>query len=390
MVDATLLAYYSGDTVSGATIPDEIGSNDAAGELLSQAPVDPGMLGSGAIAVGAGGRIELPVSLFTSPWGISFWLSADTASAGGQPTLFNGGQWDCYEYGGIWYTSLSGGTPSSKAGSLPSSPVLVTIGYSPGWIQVEMSDGQSFVAFGSPGTPTYQILLNYMTSLSSYYSLPGKVSQLAIWDGMLSADQKTSLLTQSPLVVAGLEQPQAPTISPPVVTAGTRWRLTLTGAANGTTDALLPAASVQARLRSGSPSYLSAVIPYTGALADAITARPDGELVLEHLAVLSGGSETATEVCRVTLETIQPVISATSGSINLVGHKQTTNSSPTSHAIRPTITSGQTTTRVWSCADCDPAIRPGDTVTYNGQSLTASLISLQITPGSLQVQYSEG
>lgn len=163
------------------------------------------------------------------------------------------------------------------------------------------------------------------------------------------------------------------------------FRLTLTGAPNGLADVELPLVNVNARLRSGADSYLQATLPYTTDIANSVSARPDGDLRLDHIARSSDGSEVVTTVCTVALETIQPSRGVNSRSIVLVGHRQSTNSTPASHAIRSlSLQTGATVTAIMP--GFDPLIRPADTVTTEGVTILVETVSVQAARSNIQTQ----
>ncbi len=74
-----------------------------------------------------------------------------------------------------------------------------------------------------------------------------------------------------------------------------RFYCTLTGGQDGQDDYVSPVKNFQCRLRSGQPSYLSCVFPYSQALVDVITARPNAQVVVE-MAFVVNGAETLREV----------------------------------------------------------------------------------------------
>jgi hypothetical protein len=95
---------------------------------------------------------------------------------------------------------------------------------------------------------------------------------------------------------------------------------TLTGAADGEADAVLPIQSFQARKRDGEDTYVSAVIPGIDYL-DEISDRPNGQIVIE-MAYFSGGSELLREeILRVDLENVRYDKGARSRAVTISGHR---------------------------------------------------------------------
>lgn len=165
----------------------------------------------------------------------------------------------------------------------------------------------------------------------------------------------------------------------PVITA-VHYTLILTGAADSLPDLVLPMSSFQGRLRSGSPSYLSVVIPAAAQYSDAIDARPNGQLVVSRGDRWTDGLIQVTEIARVNLETIRLDQGARSYSATLSGHRQTTNSAPKAVALAGAqVRSVASGLRRYRCA-LDNSLRAGDTAEINGESFTAREISYTVGP----------
>lgn len=109
-----------------------------------------------------------------------------------------------------------------------------------------------------------------------------------------------------------------------VYVSGQVYLLTLTGTADSLPDITLSMSSWQARVRSGTQSFLQVVVPSLTALAD-IESRPNADLVIEGGILLSDGAiiERA-ELARVNFDTLRYDQGARSASITLTGYKQTT------------------------------------------------------------------
>ena len=159
------------------------------------------------------------------------------------------------------------------------------------------------------------------------------------------------------------------------------WGLTLTGSADATTDAVLPVSYVNARLRSGSQSYLQVTIPYTVANAADVTARQNGDLQLTYKD--SSGEHAVVDVA---LETIQISRGQQSAAIVLTGHRQSTNSSPTSHTVVPLSFQTGSTATTAIIPGYNPDIKPGDDVTAFGTTYTLNTVSVQAQPTSVTTQ----
>ncbi len=206
----------------------------------------------------------------------------------------------------------------------------------------------------------------------------------------LDADQTTGKLFavgESPSAVHELQlyDPDAPVVVPAAVVYGQWFYLTLTGGADATTDIMLPCSSINARLRSGAPSYLQVVIPYTADYASAVAARPNGDLRLEF----DDTGETTT-VATVSLETIQESRGIPSGSIVLTGHRQSTNSSPNSHTINVQSLQIGTHSPVAIMPGYNPTIKPADDITAASSTYTVDTVMLQASAqrGGISMQTS--
>lgn len=168
------------------------------------------------------------------------------------------------------------------------------------------------------------------------------------------------------------------------------FKLTLTGAADGVENADLPFESINARLRSGKPSYLSAVIPGID-YADTIADRANGDLVWYAGLLRDGVEENMEAVVTVDLEDIVIDEGGTQKSITLTGHKTTTNSSPASVSVSD-ISYKRTKGADILVRTSTPqmSVNPGDTVTeqYAEDSFTAGLISHVFSSGRLTTEIS--
>lgn len=164
------------------------------------------------------------------------------------------------------------------------------------------------------------------------------------------------------------------------------FRLTLTGYPNGQPDVILPVSNINARLRSGADSYLQVTIPYTDEYAEAISDRPDGDLELAYVVLYSNGVEDVQDIVDVALETIQPTKGVKNRSIVLTGHRQSTNSTPASHTVKPLSVQGGTTMTA-IVPGYTPTILPADTITADGVDLVIDTVSLQASVANVQTQY---
>lgn len=234
--------------------------------------------------------------------------------------------------------------------------------------------------YGELDTSWFDIV---QVSAGHYYSL-GLVSDGTLEatgydaDGQVTGAQSWTGVNTNPDGLA-LNLPEIlPEVTPSI---GRRFLLTLTGAADATTDVVLPVTNVNARLRSGSNSYLQVTVPYTSDHAAAVTARTNGDLQLIYTDAVGEYA-----VVDVALETIQVSRGNQTASIVLTGHRQSTNSTPTSHNVTAQSLQTGTTATTAIIPGYDPAIKPADDVTAEGSTYTLDVIALQAAVGSVRSQ----
>lgn len=169
----------------------------------------------------------------------------------------------------------------------------------------------------------------------------------------------------------------------------------LTGGHVALPDIELPISSWQARLRDTDPTYVSAVIPNALAYAEAIIARTGGQLKIYKgykFIGQTGGRFLALAV-ETSLHSIRHDTGPKSSSITLVGYANITNSAPKTVAYdaltyRALQADGRRRWRTGLKLDFseimdgtawDFIARPGDTVTYQGESMVIGFISLAVS-----------
>lgn len=153
--------------------------------------------------------------------------------------------------------------------------------------------------------------------------------------------------------------------------------LTLTGAANGTTDALIPISSFTVRIRpSAEQSYLSCVVPNAGKNGSLIVARVNGNLQLDG----------DWQLIDCALTDLRVQVGPNQSSITLTGYGSVSNPSPQSVTI----------SRVnYHQEDAGGAVRirvplqpilPGDTVVYNSVSYTVDTVAISSNVSQTQME----
>lgn len=154
------------------------------------------------------------------------------------------------------------------------------------------------------------------------------------------------------------------------------YQLKLTGAADGLADVLLPLASFQSRVRLAGKTYLSAVVPYSAAVAEQILERPNGSLVIMAGIMTAAGDTTLTELLRGELGAPTTDLGPRSASITLTGYAD----QPAGAGITRTL-SGVRSLRTGPTnqaqATIDLFLRPGDTASEptTGTEIAVNLIT---------------
>lgn len=152
----------------------------------------------------------------------------------------------------------------------------------------------------------------------------------------------------------------------------------------------IPMANFSGQFRSGSPSYLQVSIPDAGthaATIQAYAALDNVEMVIDAGYLYSDGDYQTQEIARVTLRNIRYDYGSRSSSVSLDGTDTRTNPSPkavtlTGSSYLNIDTDGRLRYRVRP----DFSVRPGDTVTVDGDTFTAGEISWQVNSTSATME----
>lgn len=152
----------------------------------------------------------------------------------------------------------------------------------------------------------------------------------------------------------------------------------------------IPMANFSGQFRSGSPSYLQVSIPDAGthaATIQAYAALDNVDMVIDAGYLYSDGDYQTQEIARVTLRNIRYDYGSRSSSVSLDGTDTRTNPSPkavtlTGSSYLNIDTDGRLRYRVRP----DFSVRPGDTVTVDGDTFVASEISWQVNSTSATME----
>ncbi len=156
----------------------------------------------------------------------------------------------------------------------------------------------------------------------------------------------------------------------------------------GDPDIKIPISSFQGRLRSGSNTYLSVVIPGVDYALE-ISDRADGQMVIEAAYNVAGIQRKIFEIIRVNLETIRMDEGSINKSITLTGYRQETYTSKSVILTGKTYKSINDGKLLYRFAEPDLTLTPGDVVTIGYDSFTADVISYYVSPATCQMEVSE-
>jgi hypothetical protein len=160
---------------------------------------------------------------------------------------------------------------------------------------------------------------------------------------------------------------------------------------SGLSRLTIPMSSFQGRFQSGDPSFLSIVTPGLSQSSD-ITDRVDEddppELSVYMVKTYADGNQISEQIMAVDLEDMRIDEGAVNQSITLEGHRTNTymaKSITLTGASYKNLGNGSLRYR------CSPNLylRPGDTVTVNGETFTANYISIAISVDSQTMEVSE-
>ena len=168
-----------------------------------------------------------------------------------------------------------------------------------------------------------------------------------------------------------------------------RFYLTITGAADSTTDIEVPISSFQARKRTENPTYVSVVVPDFEYMAE-ITRRANGELVITIGYEIDGSLQFTEEILRVALEDIRTDEGANRRAISLSGTKTETYTTQIATLEKSVYRSIQKGNLVHRFAHVDPFLNPGDTCRIDDDEFTVDYIIYQVNAYGTIMEVREG
>ena len=188
-------------------------------------------------------------------------------------------------------------------------------------------------------------------------------------DEVLISSSTSDILTEAPV----LEQMKVKTFTVTDDNSKLVYIFTLTG----DPDVEIPISSFQSRLRSGSDTYLSVVVPGFEFASD-IDDRSDGQMVIEAVNLIDGVIRKRNEVVRVNLSTIRIDEGPNNKKITLTGYRQKTYTPKTVELKNPTYKLLNDGKLRYRFSEHNQSLNPGDTVTISGDSFAANVISYYV------------
>lgn len=156
------------------------------------------------------------------------------------------------------------------------------------------------------------------------------------------------------------------------------YHCTITGAANGLPDVMIPITSLRSRRRSGNPSSLQVVVPGMDRHDD-IAARVDGSIVITMAYRVGDYTVSSEEIARAHIKDIDVLKAGSGHTITLSGESDVTyTGSKTVGLTNVTYTSFVSGVRRVRMSVPDLNLTPGDTVTTGGRSFVADLITTTV------------
>lgn len=163
--------------------------------------------------------------------------------------------------------------------------------------------------------------------------------------------------------------------------------LTITGAADSTTDIEIPMESFQARKRTGYATYLSVVVPLE--YSSQISARSNGQIVVDMAYKIGSEISLREEIVRADIDDIRIDEGSRHGSISIFGYRTDTFASQAVTVTEPiyrNVTDGKLRYRF---ATPDPYLNPGDVATVGSDQFTVASISYVVSARQQSMEVAE-
>jgi hypothetical protein len=153
---------------------------------------------------------------------------------------------------------------------------------------------------------------------------------------------------------------------------------TLTGEADGESDLEIPIQAFQARKRDGDPTYLSVTVPGFD-LAEEISDRANGQLVLEMAYFIGGTEQLREEILRVDLENIRTDQGPRNRSLTLSGHRTESFGQQIITLVDPVYKYVSEGLKRYRFATPEPFINPGDTAKVGDDEFRVNYITYSVS-----------
>lgn len=161
--------------------------------------------------------------------------------------------------------------------------------------------------------------------------------------------------------------------------------------ASGLSELTIPMSSFQGRFKSGDPSFLSVVTPgfsQSSDITNRIGENDPPELAVYMVKTYKDGNQIAELIMAVDLEDVRIDQGAVNQSITLEGHRTNTYTAKSVTLTGASYKNLEDGSLRYRCSP-DLYLRPGDTVTVNGETFTANNITIAMSVDSQTMEVSE-
>lgn len=261
------------------------------------------------------------------------------------------------------------------------------------WDTLHSVTGLAALAVGE-WTATYTVTSpgsysKYRIYITEWIETDGNWVQIGEVD--LQGDPPVEYTVPSGSVVVTGKAPTFTWAPPAAVSWQQVYLLTLTGAADGVADVVIPMESFQCRARRAASTYVGAQVPYTDAIAAAIAARPNGTLVITGGPRFADGTQSLTEIVRADLSRVDTDRGGRNASIALHAYAAAVTRTAQSRTMTGVSYVHTGASNQIRCA-VDIWLRPGDTAVdpVTGLEVVAESISYVIGRGAHVMTVSDG
>jgi len=166
-----------------------------------------------------------------------------------------------------------------------------------------------------------------------------------------------------------------------------RFALTITGTPDGVADTEVKIITLSGRKRTDAKTYIGAVVPYE--YVGDITARPNGEMVVEAVYMVGGVESLREEILRATIDNVDDNKGARNRSITLTGYKTASFGPKDVTLTKPNYRRVSQGLLQYRFVDVDLFLNPGDSLTVGTDTFTVGNITYYINPNRAQMDVFE-